>query len=165
MSKNKNEDGKGNGKGNENGQNYNNAIDEKIKISDQFKSKIVKLCNQVQKYEKNNINVESVLRILRLADDANQIIEECGPYLYKYEKQIRDKNDFFLSTDQLEDNEDYKKIKNNNKDEGKFGYQFIHICINFYKSRSNEEKQSLYTSFNDLLNLYLKYLLIDKLNN
>jgi DNA-directed RNA polymerase specialized sigma subunit len=127
-------------------------------IIDRYNKNIKMLLKIMQTKLPNDIEVNDINKRLNtaLSFDPLFILTESGPYLFKYKKQIEEKNmTFFINKDDWSD--DIAAV--NNKDDSELSHNIINKIKNIWKNLNDKEKNVIYNITESLLSDYCNHLL------
>jgi sulfur relay (sulfurtransferase) DsrC/TusE family protein len=127
-------------------------------IIDRYNKNIKMLLKIMQTKLPNDIEVNDINKRLNtaLSFDPLFILTESGPYLFKYKKQIEEKNmTFFINKDDWSD--DIAAV--NNKDDSELSHNIINKIKNIWKYLNDKEKNVIYNITESLLSDYCNHLL------
>lgn len=145
----------------------NAVMDTMIKSSDNFASKLVRLCNVM--VTSNNTEIkECALRLVSIiqasrAVDTFEIIRSAGAYLFKYSEKILENNESFFLDNGLEEEAEVEAkinsadITKEERDKLIFVRDTFGNIRHYYKTLKPKERKIIIVCINELLNLYLQY--------
>lgn len=139
-----------------------------VSITDNFNKRIKQLITIIQIKLHDNVLVESTKQKINLAIKADPvfILEEGGPYIYKYKDLIYDDHfdNFIMHPYEYIKDDDKKSIENVNttmESDKKDGFKFILDSLRAeWKNYSEQEKKKIKTIVKVLLSEYCKYIIL-----